>query len=238
MMAAFDILTSLYGLGLPSIPKPLAFRALEYNALGEIFYILAIALAKSAIGLALLRIAVHRRHRTAAWTLLITCNAAYVGSLIFLLVACRPYAANWNLELGTCAGNKFLPVLTDIVSVFAAVTDAGYVVLPIDMIRSLQMAPRLRYTLMAVMALGSSAAIFALVRIPWSRFLPATYENTGESSLHVLICIYTICMCNKAFYSSMANHYHHSVSREHLVPYILHYGSDSGAGIWMCACHW
>lgn len=182
-MVAYAILTSLYGFGVPDIPRPLAVRAIEYDTLWEVFYTFTIALSKTSIGIAILRIAAQRRHRIAALLLLIFCNIAYVAGIIYVFSACKPFAARWNSLLGTCVGDDFMSSMVCWGITFAVITDAGYVVLPIDMMRSLQMPPRLKYTLMAVMSLGGSAAIFAVARYRWASIFPTTYENTGKSSL-------------------------------------------------------
>lgn len=182
-MATYAIQASLYGLGAPgSLPTPLAAAAIEYNTLWEIAYLFSISIAKSAIGISLLRISIKPRHRRAVWTLLVGCNTAYGAGVLYEFAACRPFAARWNVLVGSCGGDNIMPILGVCLITLAAVTDAGYVVLPIDILRELQMPARLKYTLMAVMALGGSAAIFAVAQYPFAKYFPPTYGNTREST--------------------------------------------------------
>lgn len=95
--------------------------------------------------------------------------------MIWALSHCNGKDAVWNSLVGNCAGGSIILPICYIVLITAALCDAGFVLVPFLVVRKLQMKPRLKYTLMAVMAMGSLAAVFSTARLPWVPYLPVKY---------------------------------------------------------------
>lgn len=178
MACSYAILSALYGLGGPdehtSTARALAVRAIEYNHYWEIVYLFAIGLIKTSVGITILRIAVKRRHRRSVWGVLIFSNVAYGGGVIFLFASCRPLAARWNPLLGTCPGDFLMVPMGYCLMTVGVITDAACALIPIDIVRGLQMPRRLKCTLMVVMSMGLLAAIFSGARYPFCHYFPTT----------------------------------------------------------------
>lgn len=180
---AYVILAACYGIGTPDeeLNEALAVRALLYYQAWEVSYGFAIGLAKTSIGVAILRIAVQKQHRVAVWTLLVVSNLGYVAAIIWCLASCSPRGMPRNLMTGTCAGSGLIMPLAFCVVLVAVITDAGFAVVPILVVRGLQMPPRLKLTLIAVLGMGSLAAFSSVARLPFVRFLSARYGTLCTS---------------------------------------------------------
>lgn len=167
----------MYGLGTPdSQLSPLelySYRSLEYNVWWEVSYLIASALIKTSIGVAVLRIAFERRYRYTIYLFLFVVNAACIGGVIWELAACRPIATRWNPYVGSCNVPGLIPIAYGI-TVVTVITDAGYALVPIFILRRLSMMPRVKYGLMFVLALGSTAAIASVCRYPFIVYFAAT----------------------------------------------------------------
>lgn len=172
----YAILSALYGIGVPdgntSTARALAVRAIEYLQYWEIAYIFAIALIKTSVGITILRIAVERRHRHSVWLVLIICNTVYAAGIIFLFASCRPMEARWNPLAGSCGGEFMMTALAYCLITLGCITDAACALIPIDIVRGLQMPRRPKCTLMVVLSLGLLAAFFSGARYPFCAYLP------------------------------------------------------------------
>lgn len=107
-------------------------------------------------------------------------NLTYLVGLIWALSHCSGENAVWNSLSGNCTGDSIILPLSYIVLITAALCDAGFVLVPFLVVRNLQMRPNLKYTLMAVMAMGSLAAIFSTARLPWIPYLPVKFGTLRE----------------------------------------------------------
>lgn len=182
---AYAILCALYGLGTPDdqLTMPHVVRALYAYTGWEVSYCIAIDLAKTSIGVAILRIAGHQpAHRRVVWALLFVTNVLYVGCGIWVLAMCSAGGAPWNMLYNTCAANTIIVPLLYCAVAIGAATDAGFALVPIFIVRGLQMETRLKRTLMIVMGLGSLAAVASLSRFPWGRYMPPHYGNMCRSA--------------------------------------------------------
>ncbi|KAJ4415017.1 hypothetical protein N0V82_007599 [Gnomoniopsis sp. IMI 355080] len=184
---AYSILAGTYGLGTPDdeLTAPLALRGIQYNTWWEVSYCVSISFTRTSIGIAVLRIAVARAHRVACWCLILVSNLTYLGGMIWALSHCANAQVQGTLS-GHCTGDSIILPLSYVVLITAALCDAGFVLVPFLVVRRLQMRPRLKYTLMAVMAMGSLAAVFSTARLPWVSSLPVRYGTLYQG---VFMCI-------------------------------------------------
>lgn len=157
-------------------------RAAEYYDFWEIFYLISVCLVKTSIGLAVVRISITRRYSIPIWAFVIINNLTFLGALIWLLQSCRPFAARWNSALGTCNSDGILAVLYTSVAV-SCITDAGCAIVPVFIVRKLQMPSQVKYALMAVLATGGLAAVFSVARFGILHYLAATEEYLCKSNV-------------------------------------------------------
>lgn len=175
----YAILAALYGLGMPDeqtiVAQARAVRVIEYDQWFEVSYLFAIALTKTSIGITILRIAAQRRHRYTVWAMLVLCNTAYAAGCIFLFSSCQPLAARWNPLLGRCPVDFMMVPLAYSLITLGVITDAACALVPISIVRRLQMPRRRKITLMVVLSMGILAALFSGARYPFCQTYPVKY---------------------------------------------------------------
>lgn len=150
-------------------------RSLQYNCWWEVSYLFTSALVKTSIGVAVIRIALERRYRYTVYAFLGFTNAACIGGVIWQIAACRPIATRWNPYVGSCNVPGLVPIAYAITAV-TVITDAGFALVPIFILRRLTMSPRVKYGLMFVLALGSVAAFASVARYPNVKYFDATED--------------------------------------------------------------
>lgn len=157
-----------------------ATRVLEYNLWWEVSYLISAALVKTSIGVASLRIAFQRRYRYTIYASLALSNAACIGGVIWELAACRPLAARWNHEAGTCDAPG-LAAISYAITTVTVITDAACALVPVLILRNVTMRPRMKYSLMVVLALGSTAAFASVARFPFVPYFKVQENFLCES---------------------------------------------------------
>lgn len=122
-------------------------------------YLWASAVAKVAIALALLRLAVRRAHRIVLWTV---CAVVVVIGLVFWLVLlfnCWPVQYFWErinpFKSGSCTSTNVLLVIAYVYSSLTIVCDFTLGILPACLIWGLQMSRRTKLALVCILGLGA-----------------------------------------------------------------------------------
>lgn len=181
----YGILNALYGLGFPdshlepNLPAYM-FRSLQYNVWWELSYLISSTLIKTSIGVAVIRIALKRRYRYTTYVFVIVSCAICVVGVIWELAACAPISSRWNPYDGACKVPGLIQ-LSYLVTAVTVVTDAGYALVPIFILRRLSMMPRVKYGLMFVLALGSVAAVASVCRYPFIGYFAAEHDYLRKS---------------------------------------------------------
>lgn len=132
--------------------------ALRYWFFCEVFYTIATSIFKIAVGLFLLRITIVPLH---IWIIrLIMAIAAVVGVAYSLLVVfqCKPISFWWDLDpnhTGTCLSPSLVMYFTYIVSALNSVADWTFGLLPIFVVKDLQMKRRVKVIVSAIIGLAA-----------------------------------------------------------------------------------
>jgi hypothetical protein len=131
-------------------------------------YACTLALVKSSICITVIRIANETKYIRILQGLIVMSVALSGFGIIFLLVQCRPFEAHWIPSRGKCFSKVIPTVLTYAASVSNVITDFAVAVIPICLVRKLQMRRKLKLYAQLIMALGMLASIASIVRIPYS----------------------------------------------------------------------
>jgi hypothetical protein len=118
------------------------------------FYALTLALVKSSICVTVIRIAIKKKYVRILQALIVMSVALSSFGIIFLLVQCRPFEAHWIPSKGTCFSKLIPTILTYAASVSNVVTDSAVAVIPMFLVRKLQMRHKLKLYAQLIMALG------------------------------------------------------------------------------------
>ncbi|KAK2782074.1 hypothetical protein FQN52_001228 [Onygenales sp. PD_12] len=138
--------------------------AILLEAIGQIFAVLGMAVAKWSLGLFLLRIVVKIWQQVVIWTVMLMLMGASISLVFCFMLQCSPPAYLWDraIEGGHC-DVPMLPV--SIVYATACVfTDFFFALLPWVFIWRLQMSKREKLTILFSMSLGLIAGAFGIMR--------------------------------------------------------------------------
>lgn len=160
-----------YGSGqhIVNIPLQNVPMALKQWFFAEIFYDLATSLTKFTIGVFLLRLAVKPAH---IWIIRIVLGViaayatAYMGLIVF---QCHPVDYFWlqyaGVPGGHCVKAIIVTIPTYIHTALNAWADWTLGLLPIFVIKDLDMNPRTKVTVMIILALGAIGSIASIIRL-------------------------------------------------------------------------
>ncbi|KAJ9621217.1 hypothetical protein H2203_007269 [Taxawa tesnikishii (nom. ined.)] len=134
-----------------------AEKALKYWFFCELFYILATSVLKVSIALFLLRIAVTPMHR---WILRIFAVATMCFAIPYFLVVllqCSPISFWWELKgtEGRCINATVIVDLTYVCSALNALADWTFGILPVFVVRDLQMNKRTKRVVMFLLGFAA-----------------------------------------------------------------------------------
>lgn len=155
-------------------------RTIYYEVWFNCFLVAGLCFAKTSIGVAILRISIHKKYDYMIYAILAVSNLAFVALFIWLLSSCTPVAARWNPLLGTCHTEGLLPMVYMTTTV-AFVTDAGCAIIPVMILRELLLPRKTKYALMGVLATGGVTVVIAVARFPFIKYL-----DTGSSRVNAL----------------------------------------------------
>lgn len=190
IVCAFTILAMRFGLGTPDdeLTAATQIRAVTYAEWGEMCYLVTIMLAKTSIGIAVLRLARRQAIRWVVIIMIVMSNILYMTAMVVGLVGCQLLG-----EYKLMAGCTKVPVLRKkqalpkypaqylriqfvkmiyslvclsalLVMSTSTLTDAAYAIIPAILLRGLQMPARPKYALIGVFAIGGLATVACVAR--------------------------------------------------------------------------
>ncbi|CEJ88097.1 hypothetical protein VHEMI04609 [[Torrubiella] hemipterigena] len=168
--------------------------AIMYRWLASLLYIVISLLTKWSVGLFLLRICPRKRWRhITIWTILGFVTVFSILYFVFDLISCQPIEYEWTRynpvpAEGTCNATGFATVTIYISSVLNIIADWVLPALPASLVWKSQMEPRVKVSVIALLALGSIASIATIVRIPYA---DGILDNPNYLYTSTDICIWS-----------------------------------------------
>ncbi|KAL9597906.1 MAG: hypothetical protein Q9219_004859 [cf. Caloplaca sp. 3 TL-2023] len=171
----------------------------QWGAASVVIYVPAVGLAKVAILLFYLRLNPERGFRTAVYVSLLL-TTSYVLALSFaILFECSPVAKFWNPLLeGECVDSTKLYLANAILNV---IFDFVVLLVPVPMLRKLQIPRRQKLVIAGLFSLGSITCIVSAVRIYFQQSVLAEKDDlswhivTPTSLVFVECNLSIICGC-------------------------------------------
>ncbi|OAA66948.1 GPCR, PTH11-type [Niveomyces insectorum RCEF 264] len=167
--SVYGILGCYYGLGTrdADLPNQLYFvRGAQLLLWWQIPYVISIPLIKSAIAAQIMRLTPSLYCRVPLWFVIGGSTFNALAGLVAALVHCKPISASWT-GMGTCGSNTPLLDLSYLFTAIAIVSDFTCALVPFFLIRGLNMNPRRKWSLVAVLSVGVGAGVFTIVRVPF-----------------------------------------------------------------------
>lgn len=145
-------------------------KTIYYQVWWNSFLVVGLCFTKTSIGVAIVRISIHKRYDYMIYAILAVSNLSFISLFIWILASCTPVAARWNPYLGTCHTEGLLPMVY-LTTTTAFISDAGCAIIPILILRELMLPRRTKYALMCVLAMGGVTVVIALARFPFIKYL-------------------------------------------------------------------
>ncbi|KAI1768936.1 hypothetical protein GGR53DRAFT_316573 [Hypoxylon sp. FL1150] len=187
----FTIVGAYYGLGthdskLNASQKALALEFVFFFQLSEAAFTI---LVKASIAVFLIRLTTQRRYHYPLWSVIIATITGCVVPGVVVITLCKPLAAQWDPSLGTCGDYSIITKLSYAVSVITVVTDWTCAIIPIILIRRLNIPSHQKLPLMITLSLGVFASLASIGRMPYLKYYDAKEDRLyGEANI-TLWCI-------------------------------------------------
>ncbi|PWY63031.1 integral membrane protein, partial [Aspergillus heteromorphus CBS 117.55] len=190
---------SLYGTGkrFAELTPNHRVTAMEYWWLCEVAYCGSSILCKCSICVFLTRITVKRRHLIGIYAVMACTVVVGLTFMFLLLFQCQPVAYFWTRAsfdgtvAGRCLNIEVIIAMTYTYSAVAAVCDLAVGVLPVVIVRKLQMPWRRKVAAVGLCSIACIASSAVIVRMPFVHtfadydFLYNTYEIAVWSNVEV-----------------------------------------------------
>ncbi|KAH7068725.1 hypothetical protein FB567DRAFT_249000 [Paraphoma chrysanthemicola] len=163
-----------------------------------IVYYLSLGLTKGSMVLQYLRVFTTKRFQIAAWAIMGVVVVYTFWTVFSSIFACRPIRAFWTREEGAICINQFAMWFTN--AGINIVTDFALIILPMPVIRNLNLGRRQKIALMSIFAVGGFVCVVSILRlqslVAISNSTDPTYDNPPAatwSSVETNVGI--ICSC-------------------------------------------
>ncbi|KAG6363994.1 hypothetical protein INS49_009097 [Diaporthe citri] len=143
----------------------------KYLLIWECLYFTSAMFIKCAISLTMLRVAEKRAHKIALWIIIAFVVMTGLIGVIGGLTVCHPIEKNWDLTATSedCAYGAVL-VIGFVVTATSILTDFACAGLPILVLWNMQMDRRTKILTWFMLALGASASLSTIIRIPYLQY--------------------------------------------------------------------
>ncbi|KAK8074388.1 hypothetical protein PG997_009051 [Apiospora hydei] len=177
---AFTLLGVHYGLGkhVEDVSPEDRIEALKWKWAGQVSYVVGSTLIKFVAGLLLLRLfAGQRWQRVAIIVIMVLVALVQVFYLFIAIFQCTPIPFYWYRYTpdGPVAGQCLKPILATVptyISIFlGVVSDWFLALLPITLVRKIEMERKAKISIVGILAIGSMASLANVVRIPYAKQL-------------------------------------------------------------------
>ncbi|TLD15205.1 hypothetical protein PspLS_10748 [Pyricularia sp. CBS 133598] len=176
-----------YGLGkrVEDVSEKNRVKALFFKYLGMTTYVAASGLIKFVVGLYLLKLFSASRQKWQTrflWTLLIIVGIVNTAYFFISIFQCNPIERFWLQndpdwpKRGRCLKTWAALASTYTVNIVNIIADAALAVLPISLVWNSKMDKRTKWSVVAILSVGSAASICTVIRVPYVYQLLANKE--------------------------------------------------------------
>lgn len=151
-----------------------AQKALHFWYFCEIFYTTSTSILKIAVGLFFLRITKIPIHVWIVRIIMIVSAMVGTGYTFLVMFQCKPISFWWNLDpnaKGKCLSPLMVTNLTYSVSALNSFADWTFGILPIFIVKDLQMKRRVKVVVASIIALAAIGSTATLIRLPYTASL-------------------------------------------------------------------
>jgi hypothetical protein len=153
-----SIMMAFHGGGARVVPYsfPIVREDKKWFFLVQILYVTSTAPVRVSICVSLLRIAIHKWHRITLYFIIVCACISTLVTDIGILVQASPIESFWTPHTGTVRPPEMIIAVSFFMSVMSILEDLAIAALPWAILRHVQLAQRVKRSLMVVLALGST----------------------------------------------------------------------------------
>ncbi|KAI7236950.1 hypothetical protein KC343_g7343 [Hortaea werneckii] len=141
-------------------------QGLHLNFVTQPLCLIALCLTKLSVGLFLIRLTPSKRHVRIIWGVMILTVLSWLGNFLTVLLQCQPLRKVWDLsQPGRCIPPDQLKIAAFFNSSVSALTDLIFALLPIPIVRRLQMNRRTKVAIIAILSLGIFVTVCAIIKM-------------------------------------------------------------------------
>ncbi len=131
----------------------------------------------------MLRIWTVKRYRYPLWCVIIATIVGCVIPGVVVITLCKPLAAQWDPSLGSCGDYTIIAILSYAVSIITVLTDWTCAIIPILLVRKLQIRAHQKVPLMITLRLGIFASLASIGRMPYLKYYTAEKDRLCKTTL-------------------------------------------------------
>ncbi|KAF2009345.1 hypothetical protein BU24DRAFT_467734 [Aaosphaeria arxii CBS 175.79] len=152
-------------------------NGVRYYFVCELIYVTTTWLIKTSFCLTLYRVTTNRGEKTVIYIILSIIFIFTIFYFFFILHTCSPIPLFWERLLpahsgtGTCREPASMVAATYGHGAVMLFADISLAMLPISVLKGVQMSRRLKATVVLLLAIGSIAAVATIARLPYVHFL-------------------------------------------------------------------
>ncbi|KAI9670522.1 MAG: hypothetical protein M1817_004389 [Caeruleum heppii] len=195
------IIHTKYGLGYHGWDIPFdtyAPKYLELQFISILTFILASLFVKLSVLQLYLRIDAGKAYKITVWTLIVATVAYHIGSFLAHFTTCIPTAKSWRPMLeGRCFDKRKMALARAILNV---INDVAILLVPLPILKGLQLPFRQKVALLAVLLTGSFVCIVTVIRLTHYIELAKTMDLSWLGVTTYLWCVVEVdvgimCAC-------------------------------------------
>ncbi|KAI8628967.1 hypothetical protein F5Y19DRAFT_464918 [Xylariaceae sp. FL1651] len=159
------------------------------SIVGEAFYVLAMAFIKFSVLALYSKIFPIRKFRYWVWSVTIFVAGWAISGAFVAIFQCTPIDYVWRPDVpGSCVNLGLQNIISGVINVF---TDVFIVAMVIPLVWNLHIAEHKKWLLIVTFAVGSSACIVSIVRLPFS-IKVGTNDGTWDAAPTVIVSVVEI----------------------------------------------
>ncbi|KAK8241537.1 hypothetical protein HDK77DRAFT_462505 [Phyllosticta capitalensis] len=176
----------VYGTGRKDseLEKDAIMKALRWWWFCELFYTLATAMLKVAVGLFLLRIAVKRNHVILIYIMNVAVLVLSFAYFFVFIFQCSPMETFWTIKPNNenCMNPDAIVGIAYAAAALGSISDWIFGVLPGFVVWDLQMNMRTKVVVVCILAFAAIGSTATLVRMPYIKGFAARHDFLYEST--------------------------------------------------------
>lgn len=169
-------------------------KAFQLLMTADLFYGLTLLVLKLSVGFFFLRLAAQRWKRVFIWIMLGLLLTSEIAVFFFTIFHCGYFSSMTsylgNVIAGKCTSSQSVLIITYLHSAIAMLTDFVFALMPVLVLKPLELTRREKWVVGSLMAFASVSGIASIARFPYIPGLTTSAATTFSKSVTCLLHTY------------------------------------------------